>query len=72
MTKKNYIKLVEIINNNKEKINYNIDKEPLERIDFVGFIYNLAKYLKEDNPNFDEQKFYDAVNKNDYKIFTSL
>ena len=68
MTKKNYIKLVEIINNNKEKI----DKEPLERIDFVGFIYNLAKYLKEDNPNFDEQKFYDAINKNDYKIFTSL
>ena len=62
MTKKNYIKLVEIINNNKEKINYNIDKEPLDRIDFVGFIYNLAKYLKEDNPNFNEQKFYDAIN----------
>ena len=49
MTKKNYNKLVEIINNNKELI-YVKDYEPLKRIDFLGFIYNLAQYLKEDNP----------------------
>lgn len=72
MTKKDYIKFVEIINNNKEKINYSIDKEPLDRIDFVGFIYNLAKYLKEDNPKFDEQKFYDAINAHKKYIFTTL
>ena len=71
MTKKNYNKLVEIINNNKELI-YVKDYEPLKRIDFLGFIYNLAKYLKEDNPNFNEQKFYDAINKSDYKITSSL
>ena len=71
MTKKNYIKLVEIINNNKELI-YVKDYEPLKRIDFLGFIYNLAQYLKEDNPNFNEQKFYDAINKSDYKITSSL
>ncbi len=71
MTKKNYNKLVEIINNNKELI-YVKDYEPLKRIDFLGFIYNLAQYLKEDNPNFNEQKFYDAINKSDYKITSSL
>ena len=71
MTKKIYNKLVEIINNNKELI-YVKDYEPLKRIDFLGFIYNLAQYLKEDNPNFNEQKFYDAINKSDYKITSSL
>ena len=71
MTKNNYNKLVEIINNNKELI-YVKDYEPLKRIDFLGFIYNLAQYLKEDNPNFNEQKFYDAINKSDYKITSSL
>ena len=72
MTKKHYIKLVEIINDNKEQINYSWDKEPLERIDFIGFIYNLAKYLKEDNPNFKEQKFYDAININKRFTITDL
>lgn len=74
MTRKHYNKLVEIINNNKELIyvkGYE-DYEPLKRIDFLGFIYNLAQYLKEDNPNFNEQKFYDAINKSECKISSSL
>tara|TARA_R100000773_G_C4129369_1_gene60952 strand:+ start:241 stop:471 length:231 start_codon:yes stop_codon:yes gene_type:complete len=72
MTKKDYIKIVEIINNNKEKISYSWDKEPLDKIDFLGFIVNLAKYLKEDNPNFKEQKFYDAINIDRRYIITDL
>jgi len=72
MTKKDYIKLAEIISNSKEKICYSWDKEPLERIDFIGFIVNLAKYLKEDNPNFNEQKFYDAINVDRRFIITDL
>ncbi|KKL25884.1 hypothetical protein LCGC14_2400810 [marine sediment metagenome] len=48
MTKKDYIKLAKLI---KE---YNIG------IDHSGFVSHLSQILKEDNPQFDRQRFIAA------------
>ena len=55
MTKKNYIKLAEIIKNNSDEIEININWE--------NFMKDLSSYLKYDNPNFDKDTFYKAVEK---------
>ena len=54
MTKKHYIKLAEIIKSNSDDMELNINWD--------NFLIDLTTYLKEDNPNFNEQKFYDAIN----------
>ena len=55
MTKKNYIKLAEIIKNNSDDCERNIDK--------YNFLIDLVADLKEDNPNFNKDTFYKAVEK---------
>tara|TARA_A100001391_G_scaffold201946_1_gene190282 strand:+ start:670 stop:873 length:204 start_codon:yes stop_codon:yes gene_type:complete len=61
MTKKHYIKLAEIINNNSR---YGNIRDEIKRvIDLDNFYQDLVLFLKEDNPNFDDNKFWDALNK---------
>ena len=58
MTRKDYIKLAKIINNNiviEEDINNN-----LELSLHKGLIFELTKMLKEDNNNFDVNRFNNA------------
>jgi len=55
MTKKNYIKLAEIIKNNSDNYELNINKD--------NFLIDLTTYLKQDNPNFNKDTFYKAVEK---------
>jgi len=59
MTKKHYIKLVELI---KSNINYDLDNERTS-IDCDNFIADLTTYLKEDNPNFNTATFIEALEK---------
>ena len=61
MTKKNYIKLADIINKNTR---YGNIRNNIKRvIDLDIFYSDLVEYLKKDNPNFNAVKFWDAVNK---------
>lgn len=61
MTRKDYIKLAEIINSN---LRYgNIREEIKQVIDLNQFYKDLVIFLKEDNPNFNVNKFWDAVHK---------
>ncbi|WP_290943571.1 hypothetical protein [Hyphomonas sp.] len=55
MTKKDYIKLAEIIKKNTDVYELNIDWD--------NFLIDLTTYLKEDNPNFNKDTFYKAVEK---------
>jgi len=55
MTKKNYIKLAEIIKSNSDDMELNINWD--------NFLIDLTTYLKEDNPNFNKDTFYKAVEK---------
>jgi len=62
LTKKNYIKIVGIFNNKKpHKIECDIDRgRILQHFDlFDAFVL----WLREDNPNFNEDKFYKALDK---------
>jgi len=62
MTKKHYIKLAETINNNTR---YGNIRDEIKRvIDLDNFYNDLVIFLKEDNPNFNINKFWEAVNKN--------
>jgi|11BtaG_2_1085332.scaffolds.fasta_scaffold83170_2 hypothetical protein len=61
MTKKHYIKLAETINNNTR---YGNIRDEIKRvIDLDNFYNDLVIFLKEDNPNFNINKFWEAVNK---------
>ena len=61
MTKKHYIKLAEIIHNNTRY--GNIRDEMKSVIDLDNFYNDLIGFLKEDNSNFDINKFWNAVHK---------
>ena len=61
MTKKHYIKLAELINNNSR---YGNIRDDIKRvIDLDKFYNDLVVFLKQDNPNFDTNKFWNAVHK---------
>ena len=55
MTRKHYIKLAEIIKSNTDDHELNIDWD--------NFMRDLSSYLKHDNPNFNKDTFYKAVEK---------
>tara|TARA_R100000773_G_C4127405_1_gene59878 strand:+ start:102 stop:266 length:165 start_codon:yes stop_codon:yes gene_type:complete len=52
MTKKHYIQIARII---KSYTNNNVKKIPVKTL-----VYDLNKYFKQDNPNFDEKRFSEA------------
>jgi hypothetical protein len=59
MTRKHYIKLAKIINNNSR---YGNIRDEIKRvIDLDNFYHDLVEFLKQDNPNFDADKFWDAL-----------
>ena len=54
MTRKDYVKTAEILNlwwNNN----------PVELSDFQELVYDFADWFADDNPNFNEEKFIEAV-----------
>ena len=54
-TKKNYIKIAEVLKRNKTALNYT------ERILFRKIVIDFVDMLEEDNPKFNVDKFLDAV-----------
>lgn len=61
MTRKHYIKLAEMINNNTR---YGNIRDEIKRvIDLDNFYNDLVVFLKQDNPNFNVHKFWEAVHK---------
>lgn len=60
MTKKDYIKLAKILNENLNRV-----QDPAEhpRLAFDALVSQLCGMLKEDNDRFDNQRFRDAVYK---------
>ena len=50
MTKKNYIRIAEILNKHSKNLNMNL-------------VNDLMDYFEEDNPLFDRSKFKEAVTK---------
>lgn len=55
MTKKDYIAIAEIIKVNTYVSDYNV-----LRLHPINLISDISVYLKQDNPNFDEDKFKKA------------
>lgn len=51
MTKKDYIAIAKIIYNNQFRI---------EDIEFYNFVDDFCDYFKQDNPNFNKDKFMEA------------
>ena len=62
MTKKHYMKLAEMIHNNTRY--GNIRHNTKRVIDADNFYNDLVVFLKQDNPNFDVSRFWNAVHKN--------
>lgn len=60
MTKKDYIMLAQIINNNSYYYDGGDNGVPRRDIRKENFVLELAAYLKNDNPRFDEKKFIEA------------
>lgn len=56
MTRKDYVATAEILNNFFE--NY-----PVEISDFKDLVFDFADMFAKDNPNFNEEKFIEAVYK---------
>ena len=54
MTKKDYIKIADVINNNTDDYLNRQYKSELNRDDFIN---DLCKMFKKDNPNFNEKTF---------------
>lgn len=50
LSKKDYIKLAKILNDRKNDIKS------------YALINDIAEWLKEDNPNFNSEKFFEAIN----------
>jgi len=63
MTRKHYIKLAELINNNSRY--GNIRNNTKRVIDADNFYNDLVVFLKQDNPNFNINKFWEAVHKDE-------
>ena len=59
MSKKHYIKLAKIISKTTT-INIETSYLKVDLIKKKDFINELVKYLKEDNPRFDEKRFLEA------------
>lgn len=59
MTKKDYIKIAEVIKNNTIKVikNNTIEYKTLDR---YAFILEMCDVFEEDNSNFNKEKFFDA------------
>lgn len=58
MTRKDYIKTAEIINMFKDEMN----KETFESL-----VYEFSVFFSDDNPRFDDAKFWDACEK-EYEV----
>jgi tetraacyldisaccharide-1-P 4'-kinase len=58
MTRKDYIKLAEIIKDSSYLLKVDSRHVVLDRGDFMQ---GLCQMLEDDNPNFDEQKFREAT-----------
>tara|TARA_R100001377_G_scaffold79452_1_gene57735 strand:+ start:100 stop:291 length:192 start_codon:yes stop_codon:yes gene_type:complete len=63
MTKKHYIKLVELIRNNTNNEVINPNFVLPKTIIYINFVNDLTTYLKEDNPNFNTATFIEALEK---------
>lgn len=60
MSKKTYIKLAEILNQNFNRVQ---DPNEHQRLVFDALVSNICTMLKEDNDRFDNQRFRDAIYK---------
>lgn len=54
MTRKDYVKTAEILKDFR-------DHYPTELIDFKNLVFDFADWFAEDNPNFNEDKFVEAI-----------
>ncbi len=59
MTKKHFIKLAELIKDNGRMAS--VRNNPMFVIDKREFMNDLCDFLKQENPNFDEDKFREAT-----------
>ena len=60
MTRKDYIKLAEIIKD-RSYSDGQVNGESRHVLDRGEFMYGLCGMLEDDNPNFDERKFREAT-----------
>ena len=60
MTRKDYVKTAEILNNWWNSC-------PVELSDFQELVYDFSDWFSDDNPNFNEEKFMEAVYGKDSK-----
>jgi hypothetical protein len=61
MTKQGYIKLAEIIKLHQDYVDIEHAPEGGKQVIFFdGFLFDLCKFLKSDNPRFDEETFRKA------------
>ena len=60
MTRKDYVKTAEILNNWWNNC-------PVELSDFQDLVYDFSDWFSDDNPNFNEEKFMEAVYGKDSK-----
>jgi hypothetical protein len=65
MTKKDYILLAETIRKFLEDYDEEIDKETIRK-----FVTRLSRTLIHDNPDFDRQKFHNAIYPNNPNIIS--
>mgnify|MGYP005817091799 CR=1 FL=1 len=61
MTRKDYIKLAEIIKDNGRLARELHREKPRHVLDRPNFMHGLCRMLEDDNPNFDERKFREAT-----------
>jgi Fe-S-cluster formation regulator IscX/YfhJ len=54
MTRKDYVKTAEILKDFR-------DNYPTELVDFKNLVFDFSDWFAEDNPNFNEEKFIEAV-----------
>ena len=59
MTRKDYIKLAEIIKDSSTLMN--VGNQPRYFLDCGEFMHGLCRMLEDDNPNFNERKFREAT-----------
>jgi hypothetical protein len=59
MTRKDYIKLAQIIKDNGRMAS--VRGQPRHVLHRGDFMHGLCRMLENDNPNFDEQKFREAT-----------
>jgi|TARA_A100001515_G_C4559474_1_gene206113 hypothetical protein len=60
MTRKDYIKIADILRDHKLACDYETKQGSYN---FETLVFNFCYMLKQDNIDFDKQKFIDAVNK---------